>query len=97
VEIHCSSLESREPNRARCARQTSTDNKIKASRRRQLKNLVAVNLFSEVFQAEEIGSSIATGAWLNLIIDRLKNVCQPLPMQVARPLHALVDTKERVS
>lgn len=79
MEIHRPPLKGGGPNRTRCARQAGTDYKIKATRRWQLKILVADDPIPKVFQAQGKWSSIATGTWLDLIIGRLPNTCQSPP------------------
>lgn len=60
--------------------QTSTGQKIKATRRWQLKSVVASDLIPYVFQAQGKRSSIATGARPKLIIDGIPKYRQSLPV-----------------
>lgn len=97
VEIHCSTLKGRDPDKGRSARQAGTDHKIKATRRWQLKILVADDPIPKVLQAAGKRSSIATGAWLDLIIDSIAKYCQWLLLKREIGRDTLVASQERVS
>jgi hypothetical protein len=96
VAVHRTSFKDREPNRTRCARSAGTDHKIKATRRWQLNSTVADDPIPKVSQAAGKRSSIATGAWPKLIIDRWGYTCQWLPLQRKMGHNALVASKECV-